>query len=73
MMGAMGATAGANGARAWLGTRHFKWLTPARKRRVTIALMATAVLGSGLIKGSDAAPVHHAPAAPPAAQVQHQR
>jgi hypothetical protein len=46
MIGAMGAGAGATGARSWLATRHFSWLTPKRLRAVTVSLLAAALLAS---------------------------
>jgi len=38
----------ATGFRSWLVARAGLWLTPSRKRAVTVALMALGVLGSGL-------------------------
>jgi len=61
MIGAMTAGAGASGARAWLGQRGLRWLTPARLRRITIALVVASLAVSSLISGSSA-PAHHAPA-----------
>lgn len=53
MAGAMTATAGASGLRAWLATRRFAWLTPRRLRAITIALVAGALLAStALVSGS---------------------
>jgi hypothetical protein len=55
MLNAMAASAGATGARSWLGTRRFSWLTPKRLRIVTIALIAAALLASAtLVSGSSA-------------------
>jgi hypothetical protein len=57
MLNAMAATAGASGARSWLGTRRFSWLTPARLKMITIALIAAALFASAtLVSGSGAAP-----------------
>jgi len=57
MAGAMTATAGAAGIRAWLATRAFRWLTPKRMKAITIGLIAVALLASTvLIGGSSAAP-----------------
>ena len=53
MAGAMTATAGAAGIRAWLATRAFGWLTPRRLKAITIALIAGALLASTvLVSGS---------------------
>jgi hypothetical protein len=55
MLNAMAASAGATGARSWLGTRRFSWLTPRRLRIVTIALISAALLASAtLVSGSSA-------------------
>jgi hypothetical protein len=40
MIGATTAAAGATGARAWLATRRYAWLTPRRLRFATGSLMA---------------------------------
>jgi hypothetical protein len=53
MMGAMAAGAGATGVRSWLAIRSPRWLTPARMRRVTIALLGAALLAASfLVSGS---------------------
>lgn len=49
MAGAMTATAGAAGIRAWLATRAFGWLTPRRLRAITFALIGAALLASTLL------------------------
>jgi hypothetical protein len=55
MLNAMAATAGATGARSWLGAKRFSWLTPKRLRMVTVALIAAALLASAtLVSGSSA-------------------
>jgi hypothetical protein len=54
MVGAMTATAGAAGIRAWLATRAFHWLTPRRLRAVTIGLIAAALLASTVLVGGAA-------------------
>jgi hypothetical protein len=48
MAGASLAVGGASGARAWLATRPGAWVTPTVLKRVTIALMAAAVIASSL-------------------------
>ena len=54
---AITAAAGASGARAWLQTRDWSWLTPRRLRRVTIALCAGALAVSTVgFSGSTPAP-----------------
>lgn len=53
MMGAMTAGAGATGARSWLATRRWAWLTPARLHRATILLLGGGLLASAtLVSGS---------------------
>jgi hypothetical protein len=53
MMTAMTSTAAASGVRSWLHTRRYEWLTPERMRRVTIGLVAAALIASAtLISGS---------------------
>ena len=53
MATAMTAVGAASGARAFLGTRRFRWLTPRRLRAITIGLAVLAVLASAtLVSGS---------------------
>jgi len=53
MAGAMTATAGATGIRAWLATRTYAWLTPRRLKAITIGLIAVALVASMvLVRGS---------------------
>lgn len=55
MMGAMTAGAGASGARSWLATRRWSWLTERRLRRVTVVLVAADLIAaSTLLSGSGA-------------------
>lgn len=56
MAGAMTATAGAAGLRAWLATRAFGWLTPRRLRALTIALLGAALVASTVLVGGSSAP-----------------
>jgi hypothetical protein len=50
---AMASTGAAAGARSWLQTRRYRWLTPQRMRRITIGLVAGALIASAtLISGS---------------------
>ncbi len=52
-MGAMTAGAGATGARSWLATRRWSWLTEQRLRRITYALLGTALVAAAtLLSGS---------------------
>jgi hypothetical protein len=44
MAGAMTAVGAASGLRAWLASRGFGWLTPARLRFATASLIAAAVI-----------------------------
>jgi hypothetical protein len=56
MAGAMTATAGAAGIRAWLATRAFGWLTPRRMKAITIGLIAVALLASTVLIGGSSTP-----------------
>jgi hypothetical protein len=50
-MGATSAAAavgGAAGVRAWLATKRFAWMTPARMRVTTIVLLTTGVIGGSV-------------------------
>jgi hypothetical protein len=46
------AVGGTSGLRAWLVARGYSWMTPGRKKAITIALLAIAVLVSATISGS---------------------
>jgi hypothetical protein len=53
MAGAVTAVGAASGARAYLATRRFGWLTERRLRAITIALaIAAVVAASTLLSGS---------------------
>jgi hypothetical protein len=53
MFTAMTSTAVASGTRSWLQTRRYRWLSPERMRRITIGLVAAALIASStLISGS---------------------
>ena len=53
MATAMTAVGAASGARAYLGTRRFSWLTRRRLKAITIALATGAVLASAtLVSGT---------------------
>jgi hypothetical protein len=69
MLNAMAASAGATGARSWLGHKRFTWLTPARLRLATIVLISAALFASAtLVSGSSSGGTHgsgHATAAAP--------
>ena len=54
MVGAMSAGATATGLRAWLVARAPTWLTPTRQRRLTRALVVTAILAAAVIGPSAA-------------------
>lgn len=51
MATAMTAVGAASGARAYLGTRRFSWLTPRRLRAITFALATGAILASATLVG----------------------
>jgi hypothetical protein len=50
-MGAMAAGAAASGTRAWLAAWKPAWLTPARLRRITVALLGAGLLASATLLG----------------------
>ncbi len=53
MAGAVTAVGAASGARAFLATRRYRWLTRGRLKAITIALAVAAVLDSAtLLSGS---------------------
>jgi hypothetical protein len=56
MAGAMTATAGAAGIRAWLATRAFAWLTPRRLRALTLVLIGGALIASTLLVSGSSPP-----------------
>ena len=61
----MAAASAATGFRTWLQSNNFRWLTPKRMRRLTIAAMCTAGLVStvGMSgSGTASASAHHVPA-----------
>jgi hypothetical protein len=62
---AMAAAAGATGARTWLQTRGWTWLTPTRLKRATIgAFVAAAIISSvGLSGSTQPTSSHHTPVA----------
>jgi hypothetical protein len=49
LAGAMAAGAAATGARAWLTTHAVHWLTPRRKRALTVVLILAGVLAAGVV------------------------
>jgi len=56
---AMGTTAAATGTRSYIAAKHFSWVTPRRMRRITIGLLASALLASSLIASGSSSPVAH--------------
>lgn len=56
MAGAMTAASGATGARSWLATRTWSWLTPARLHRLTVLLVSAALVAAAFLVGGSAAP-----------------
>jgi hypothetical protein len=61
MATAMSVGATAAGTRAYVAQKHFSWVTPKRLHRITLGLLAAAVLASGLFAtGSSAPPPHKA-------------
>jgi hypothetical protein len=56
MAGAMTATAGAAGIRAWLATRAFGWLTPKRMKAITMVLIGAVLIASAVLVSGTSAP-----------------
>jgi hypothetical protein len=56
MAGAMTATAGAAGIRAWLATRAFGWLTPKRLKAITMVLIGAVLIASAVLVSGTSAP-----------------
>lgn len=56
MAGAMTATAGAAGIRAWLATRAFGWLTPKRMKAITMVLTGAVLIASAVLVSGTSAP-----------------
>jgi len=52
MVTAATVTGAATGLRAWLAARTFAWLTPTRLKRITLALMVSALLASATMSGT---------------------
>lgn len=51
MMTAASAGAAATGARAWLATRGWSWITPTRLRRATAGLVLVAIAAAATVSG----------------------
>lgn len=58
MATAMSATATAAGTRAYIAQKHFAWVTPKRLHRITVVLIAAALLASGLVASGSSTPPH---------------
>lgn len=56
MAGAMTATAGAAGIRAWLATRAFGWLTPKRMKAITMVLIGAVLIASAVLVSGTSTP-----------------
>jgi hypothetical protein len=69
MASAMGAVGAASGTRAFIASRHFRWLSPGRLRVLTIVLLAAALLASAtMVSGSGPGSGHQAGGTAPAAE-----
>ena len=61
MATAMTSGAAVTGARSWLATRKYSWLTPQRLKSATVFLFASALVASSLlVSGSSQATAAHA-------------
>jgi hypothetical protein len=65
MIGAMSTGAAATGARSFIATQHFSWMTPRRMKMITATLLGSALLASSFIVSgstprSQPAALHHA-------------
>jgi hypothetical protein len=58
MYTAMTSTAAATGIRSWLHTRRYRWLTPRRLHRVTVGLIAAALITSAVLVPGSAGASH---------------
>jgi hypothetical protein len=68
MATAMTTGAAVTGARSWLATRNYRWLTPQRLKRATVCLFAAGLIASALlVSGSGAPPAKAHAAATPSA------
>jgi hypothetical protein len=56
----MAAASAATGTRTWLQTHSFDWLTPARLRALTIAVMSVAAIVSTIGFSGSTPPAKHA-------------
>ncbi|MCW2991990.1 MAG: hypothetical protein JWM73_2584 [Solirubrobacterales bacterium] len=56
MAAAMTAGATASGTRSYIAARHFSWVTPARLKRITVGLIAAALVTSSLVFSGSSAP-----------------
>ncbi len=56
MMSAMTSATAATGIRSWLATRQWAWLTPLALKRITIALLALALIASALLVSGSTRP-----------------
>ena len=56
MMSAMSSAAAATGLRSWLATRQWSWLTPLLLKRITVVLLASALVASAMIMSGSARP-----------------
>jgi hypothetical protein len=61
MIGAMSTGAAATGARSFIATQHFSWVTPRRMKVITATLLGSALFASSFIV-SGSAPRSQAPA-----------
>jgi hypothetical protein len=68
----MAAASAATGTRTWLQTHNFRWLTPARLRALTIAVMSAAAIVSTIgFSGSTPAATRSASAHPQTTPARH--
>jgi hypothetical protein len=64
MIGAMSTGAAATGARSFIATQHFSWVTPRRMKMITATLLGSALFASSFIvsgstpRSQTAAPQH---------------
>ncbi|MCW2990415.1 MAG: hypothetical protein JWM73_1009 [Solirubrobacterales bacterium] len=56
MAAAMTAGATATGTRSYIAAKQFAWVTPTRLKRITLALIAVALLSSSLIISGSGSP-----------------
>jgi hypothetical protein len=56
MMSAVTSATAATGARAWLASRDWNWVTPVLMKRITVGLITAALIASALLVSGSSQP-----------------